>query len=232
MRAHPSRRVTPPAGPEGGMSDIRATLEAVRQRLNEWINALENRLEPWVVVSNLVDPEGKPVEAVHDTLVMFLAGIQKEAMVSTYTAAVPSGDNNEYSIVAPPLYVDLYVWVIANFYDPNYAEGLGMISLAISFFQQNPVFTPATLPDLPPGVDRLTWEMTNLDPLNLSYLMGIAGVKYLPSAYYKVRMIPFIGGAVQRQEPGVAGIQTPGDSTDAPAPASAPRARRLPGSGR
>ncbi|HEX9938738.1 MAG TPA: DUF4255 domain-containing protein [Longimicrobium sp.] len=209
------------------MSDIRATLEAVRQRLNEWINGLESRPEPWVVLSNLVDPEGKPVEAARGKLVMFLAGIQKETMVSTYTPAVPSGDN-EYSIVAPPLYVDLYVMVIANFYDPNYSEGLGMISLAISFFQQNPSFTPASLPGLPPEVERLSWEMTNLDPLNLSYLMGIAGIKYLPSAYYKVRLLPFTGGAVQRQEPGVAGIQSPGDPIDPPASGPAPGPRPLP----
>lgn len=208
------------------MSDIRATLEAVRQRLNGWINAQDSRNEPWVVLSNLVDAEGKAVEAAQGKLVMFLAGIQKETVISTYTAAVPAGDT-EYSMVAPPLYVVLYVLVIANFQEPNYTEGLGMISQAIRFFQQNPSFTAATLPDLPPEVERLCWEMTNLDPLNLSYLMGVAGIKYLPSAYYKVRLLPFQGGAVQRQEPGVSGMQTPGDPTGGGAVPAA--RRRLPG---
>lgn len=203
------------------MSDIRQTLEAVRQRMNEFVRAAEPRQEDWVVLSNLVDPDGKAVEATRGKLVMFLAGIQKESTVSTYNGAVPSGDG--FAVVPPPLYVDLYVLLLANFYDANYADGLGMISLAISFFQQNPSFTPDTLPDLPPGVDRLSWEMTNLDPLNLSYLMGIAGVKYLPSAYYKVRLIPFQSGAIQRQESGVQGAQAPGS---APQPTPAAHAAR------
>jgi hypothetical protein len=207
------------------MSDIRQTLEAVRQRMNEFIRAAEPRGEDWVVLSNLVDPDGKAVEATRGKLVMFLAGIQKESMVSTYNGAVPSGDG--FAVVPPPLYVDLYVLLMANFYDANYADGLGMISLAISFFQQYPSFTPDTLPALPPGVDRLSWEMTNLDPLNLSYLMGIAGVKYLPSAYYKVRLIPFQSGAIQRQESGVQGAQAPGRAVDSsPAGDAARDARR------
>lgn len=207
------------------MSDIRQTLEAVRVRMNEFIRAAEPRTEDWVVLSNLVDPDGKAVESTRGKLVMFLAGIQKESMVSTYNGAVPSGDG--FAIVPPPLYVDLYVLLLANFYDANYADGLGMISLAISFFQQYPSFTPATLPDLPPDVDRLSWEMTNLDPLNLSYLMGIAGVKYLPSAYYKVRLLPFQSGAMLTLAPGVKGAQAPGSAPEAtPAAHDARSARR------
>jgi hypothetical protein len=207
------------------MSDVRRTLEAVRQRMNEFIRAAEPRQEDWVVLSNLVDPDGTAVEATRGKLVMFLAAIQKESMVSTYNAAVPSGDG--FVIVPPPLYVNLYVLLLANFYDANYAEGLGMISLAISFFQQHPSFTPDTLPDLPPGVDRLSWEMSNLDPVELSYVMGIAGVKYLPSAYYKVRLLPFQSGAIQRREPGVRGAQVPGSAPEpTPAAHAARTARR------
>src|SRR5881296_2041892 len=177
MRAPPSclgpvSHVRPPASPRraaAGMSDIRVVLELVRRRLNEFIRAEEPRGEDWVVLSNLVDPGGSPVEGARDKLVMFLAAIQKETMVSTYTAAVPAGPN-QYSIVPPPLYVNLYVLVMANFYDANYAEGLGMISRAIRFFQQNPTFNHDTLPGLPDDVDRLTWDMANLDPLNLSYV--------------------------------------------------------------
>jgi Pvc16 N-terminal domain len=218
------------------MSDIRRTLELVRQRLNEFIRAEEPRGEEWVVLSNLVDPEGHAAEHARNKLVMFLAGIQKETMVSTYTAAVQAGPS-QYSIVAPPLYVNLYVLVMANFYDANYAEGLGMISQAIRFFQQNPSFTQDSLPGLPEDMDRLTWDMTNLDPLNLSYLMGLAGVKYLPSVYYKVRLLPFHSHAPQRQEPAVRGAQNPAEPEE-PAPSApagptaagldAERARRPP----
>ncbi|SOD04205.1 Protein of unknown function [bacterium JGI 053] len=187
------------------MSDIGKTLEAVRRRMNEFIHVAEPREEDWVVLSNLVNPDGTPVEATRGKLVMFLAGIQKEA--GPGTAAVPG----QPSAVPPPIYVDLYVLLLANFFDASYPEGLGIISKVISFFQQNPSFTHDSLPDLPPEVDRLTWEMTNLDPPSLRSLMGLAGIEYLPSVYYKVRMLPFASGAVQHQEPGVQGSQPPGD---------------------
>jgi hypothetical protein len=94
-------------------------------------------------------------------------------------------------VVAPPLYVDLFVLFYANFADRNYIEGLTMISRVIAFFQQNPVFTRDNLPDLDPVIDKLRFEFTNLDLGSLNHLMGNLGVKYLPSAYYKVSMIPF-----------------------------------------
>lgn len=221
----PPPAVTHPVSSHSPMSDIRTTLQAVCQRMNEFIRAAEPRPEDWVVLSNLVDPDGKPVEATRGKLVMFLAGIQKESLVSTYNGAVPAGEG--FAIVPPPLYVDLYVLLLANFYDANYADGLGMISLAISFFQQYPSFTPVTLPGLPADVDRLSWEMTNLDPLNLSYLMGIAGVKYLPSAYYKVRLLPFQSGGMVAQASPVRGAQAPGSVPEPdPAAAAARGARR------
>ena len=196
------------------MSDIRGTLEAVRQRLNEFLQAAEPRPEEWAVLSNLVDPEGKAYDGARNRLVLFVANVQKETVISTSRGIVPAGDNH-YAVVAPPLYVNLHVLVFANFYDAGYTEGLGVLSLAIGFFQQNPAFTPSTLPALPAGVDRLTWEMESLAPADLSYLVGLAGVKYLPSVVYKVRLLPFHSAAVRAQAPAVQGLQSPGR----PAPA-------------
>jgi hypothetical protein len=208
------------------VSDIRTTLEAVRQRLNEFLQAAEPRPEEWVVLSNLVDPEGKTYDGARNRLVMFLANVQKETVVSTASGMVPAGDNY-YAVVAPPLYVNLYVLVFANFYDASYAEGLRVLSLAISFFQRNPSFTPVTLPALPGGVDRLSWEMSSLDPAGLSYLIGLAGVKYLPSVVYKVRLLAFRSDASQAHAPAVQGVQSPGrPGPQAGLPEDAPDAAR------
>jgi hypothetical protein len=194
------------------VTSIRQTLEAVAARLNGFVRAAAGGTGDWVVISNLVDPEGRATERARGKLVMFLAGIQKETVVSTYTATVPAGDG--YAVVAPPLYVDLQLLLFANFYDELYAEGLEVISLGISFFQQNPSFTPASLPELPPTVERLTFEMVNLSPVDLNYVMGLAGVKYLPSVCYRVRMLPFQTGAIQRTEPPVRGLTTPGEPAE------------------
>ncbi len=114
-----------------------------------------------------------------------------------------------FALVQPPLYIDLFILFIANFYDRNYVQGLGMISRTISFFQQNPWFTRDTLPALGPGIDKITMEFTNLDLLEVNYLMGMLGTKYLPSVYYKLRMLPFGSDAMQADVPAARGTNAP-----------------------
>ena len=195
------------------MGAIQTTLELIRQKLNEFFKNAYPKDEDWVILSNVVDHEGRAYEPAKDKVVMFLANIQHETTISTYNRATPvKGD--QYAIVAPPLYINIFVLFFANFYDKNYTEGLGMISRTISFFQQNPCFTHENLPGLDTIIDKLTFEMSNLDMTGLNYLMGLTGTKYLPSAYYKVRMIPFDSVAMKGQVPAAKGIQSPGEIED------------------
>lgn len=195
------------------MSEIRGTLEQIRKRLNEFLWTASPRHDDWVILSNIVDQNGQPYEEAQEKVVMFLAGIQKEIAVSTYNPNVAVA-GNRYAVVAPPLYIDLFILFYANFAGKNYAEGLSAISRTITFFQQNLWFTHDNLPGLDPRIDKLTFEMTNLDPTDLNYLLGLTGAKYLPSVYYKVRMIPFVSDAMQAEVPAAQGVQAPGEIQD------------------
>jgi hypothetical protein len=197
------------------MSEIRGTLEQVGRRLNEFIRNATPRHEDWVIVSNIVEQDGTPYEEAKDKIVIFLAGIQREVTVSTYNPNVPVAGNS-YAVVSPPLYIDLFVLFYANFSGRNYGEGLTAIARTITFFQQNLWFTHDNLPGLDPRIEKLTFELTNLDPVDLSYLIGLTGAKYLPAVYYKVRMIPFFSDAMQSQAPAVQGLQNPQDVADQP----------------
>jgi hypothetical protein len=141
---------------------------------------------------------------------MLLANIKHETIISTYSPTVPV-KGNQYGLITPPLYIDLFVLFFANFNDKNYPEGLGVISRTISFFQQNPWFTRENLPGLDPEIDKLTFEMVNLEMTDLNYLMGMIGAKYLPSVYYKVRVIPFRSDAMRAQVPPVHGVESEGE---------------------
>ena len=208
------------------MSAIQATLELVRQKLNEFFRNTDTKEEDWVILSNIVDHEGHLYEPAKDKVVMFLANIQYETVISTFNRTTPvKGD--QYAIVAPPLYIDLFVLFMANFYNKNYADGLGMISRTISFFQQNPWFTHDNLPGLDSVIDKLSFEMTNLDSTDLNYLMGLMGTKYLPTAFYKVRMIPFASDAIQGQVPAAQGVQSPGEIDDQDFPGQSSLADRF-----
>lgn len=191
------------------MDLIRTVLDLIRQKLNESFANADPRREDWVILSNIVEQDGSAAARTKDKIVMVLANIKHETIVSTYTAALKT-KTNTYAIVAPPLYIDLFVLFYANFFDENYRQGLAMISRTISFFQQNPWFDANNLPGLPPVIDKLAMEITSLDLLEINYLMGMLGVKYLPSVYYKLRLLPFVSDAIASTAPAVSGS----DSTE------------------
>jgi Pvc16 N-terminal domain len=167
---------------------IRRVLELIRNQLNSHFQNIDSSDEDWVILSNVVDCEGHPFEEAKGKIVMFLANITHETIVSNSAARTP---------LPPPLYIDLFILFFANFYNENYRYGLEMISRTISFFQQNPWFTHDNMPDLDPSIDKLTMEMTNLDLREINYLMSALDTKYLPSVYYKLRMIPFASDAME-----------------------------------
>jgi hypothetical protein len=179
------------------MAVIQTTLELIRNRLNDALQAADTRRDDWVILSNIVDQNGQPFPNAQDKIVMCLASIQSEQIISadqrTSSAETARAEKQQFAVVAPPLYIDLYLLFYANFADRNYPQGLGLISRTISFFQQSPWFTRDNLPSLDPVIDKLTFEFFNLDLQTQSRLMESLGAKYLPSVCYKVRLIPFHG---------------------------------------
>lgn len=192
------------------MTLIRSTLELVKTKLSESLRTEGVTNEDWALLSNLTDQEGQLYEETKHKIVIVLVNIQHETIVSTYNRTVPA-KGDQYAVIAPPLYIDLFVLLYANFYNQSYRDGLGMISRTISFFQQNPWFTHDNLPGLDPVIDKLTFEMVNLSLPDLNYLMGMLGVKYLPCVYYKVRLLPFQTNAMQAEVPAAKGVTTPGE---------------------
>jgi hypothetical protein len=198
---------SPSDWPGAGSSMIRRVLELIQKRLNTHFQDIDRRDEDWVILSNVVDHEGKPFEDANGKVVMFLANITHETIVSTDRPTVRT-TGPSYAAVAPPIYIDLFILFFANFVDRRYAEGLEMISRTIGYFQQNPVFTRDNLPELDPSIDKLTMEITNLDLLEINYLMGVMGTKYLPSVYYKLRMLPLTSDAIQSEVPAARGVNS------------------------
>jgi hypothetical protein len=86
---------------------------------------------------------------------------------------------------------------MANFSEKTYSDGLAALSRLISFFQQTPFFTQDNAPGIGPDVDKLTLDFENLSPVDVNYVMGMLGTRYFPSAFYKLRMIPFVASAMK-----------------------------------
>jgi hypothetical protein len=86
-------------------------------------------------------------------------------------------------VVAPPLYIDLYVLFYANFLGDHYPEGLDALSSVVRFLQQNPAFSVEAL-------GRVSLEMVNLDLEETRNLTAMLGRVYLPSVLSRVRVTP------------------------------------------
>ena len=195
------------------MDQIGKTIDLVKIKMNQYFNNFHKENEEWVVVSNIVKQDGSLYESSKNKVVIFLANIEHETIISTYKTNVSVNDER-YAIVAPPIYINLYLLFYANYSGRNYRDGLLMVSGIISFFQQYSNFTHDNLPGLEPEIEKLTFEMVNMDMTELSYLYGLVGTKYLPSVLYKVRMIPFIGDTIKGQSPAVQGLQDQADTQE------------------
>jgi Pvc16 N-terminal domain len=185
------------------MSSIRGVLSVIRTLVNEYMQNLDRRGDDWVTLTSVVYHDGSVNEATRDKVVMTLYNISRENIISTYSPTKAGGDS--FAVVQPPIYVNLHLMFMANFAANNYLDGLAAISHIISFFQQNPWFNQTNAPDLGPEIDKITMEMSNLDVSELNHLMGVLGTKYMPSAFYKLRMLPFASTAMHARTYPVAG---------------------------
>lgn len=150
-----------------------------------------------VEVSNLVNLDGSVATNVANRMVVFLAGIEREALA--YREAPASTNMGRIVNSGGPAHLNLLVMCAANYGSSNYAEALKLISATVAFFQARPVLDAANTPDLHPQIQKLALAIENLDVAALSNLWGVLGGKYLPSVLYRVRMVTVDAGMVTGQ---------------------------------
>lgn len=189
---------------------LQHALELIRRRLNAYLAPGDPTADTWVVLSNLVDHEGRPFGGAENKLAMFVANVEYEGTFSAQgRMTVRTGAT--FTAVAAPRFINVWIVFFANFQNERYADGLDMLSRTIAFFQQQPLFTHDTDPQLDQSISRLSVEMMNLDLMQLNYVTSMTGARYLPMVCYKMRMLPFTSEAVQAIVPPVRGVGTPGD---------------------
>lgn len=167
---------------------IQAAINHLAIQLNAYLKRTNNLTEDIVVVSSLVESDGNVAANTNNKLVLFLTNIEKDS-VPQANAARATGFDGRALVGSRSLYLNLYVMLAANFSGNNYPEALKFISKAIAFFQMQPVFDKQSTPDLDSRIDKLVLDIENLNIQDLSNLWGLLGGKYLPSVYYRVRMV-------------------------------------------
>lgn len=194
------------------MDIIRNALETICSLANAYLENLDRRGDDWITLTSLVDHNGTLNQDARDKLVMCIYNITRETVISTYNRNVASDASSSlpaaFSVVSPPLYVNLHLMFMANFTEKNYGDGLAILSRLIGYFQQTPYFTRDNAPQLVPAIEKLTLEFENLSPVDVNYVMSMLGTRYLPSAFYKVRMLPFVSAAMAGRSYPISGTGT------------------------
>jgi hypothetical protein len=186
---------------------IDAALSLMARQLNEHLRRRFQLSEDLAVLSNLLEQNGTSVPLVANKLVLFLAGVERDA-IAHRAPGVRLGLQDQQLATGEPVYLNLLVMCAANFSGGNYPEALKFLSSAIAFFQSHQVLDQHTAPGLDARLERLMLSIENLSSSEMHSLWGIHSGRYLPSVLYRVRMISLDGQHVTGRDSSVRGIDT------------------------
>jgi hypothetical protein len=171
---------------------IHVVLSAVVTALNEYIKNELNLQEDMVVLSNAVDLSGNLNSQIDNKLCMFLQHVEEERVIR-------NGSYQAFAGMNPPKHFNLFVMFVANFPDPNYLESLRYLSIVLEFFQGTQFFNRINLPQLSANVDKLSFEYVNYTVEELNSVWGVLGLKYMPSATYKLKLLSFTNNLIREE---------------------------------
>jgi len=177
---------------------IHVVLDTLVTALNEFIKNTLNLQEDVVILANAVDLSGNLNSQIDNKLCVFLQNIEEERIIR-------NGSYQAYAGMNPPKHFNLYLMFLANFPDPNYTESLRYISLVLEFFQGNQYFDRGNLPMLSSNVEKLSFEFVNFSLDELNSVWSLMGLKYMPSAVYKVKLLTFSNNLIREEVTSVMG---------------------------
>lgn len=157
--------------------------------------------EEKIVLSGIVNQDGSMAVTGENKILVTLINLEKETM------SRGNGAKSGMFSSAPALDINLYVLFSAYFTGSNYPEALRFLSFIIAYFQNKNVFNRSNTPKLNAKIDKLIFEMVDLNPDTLSNMWSALGAKYMPSVLYKIRMLRFDESLVREFKPAISNIQ-------------------------
>lgn len=124
-----------------------------------------------------------------ESVTIILVGIEPDPIARSadpYRAATSTGGAGP---VPPDVRLNLYLLFAARF--ESYENALGYLSKVIRHFQQNPVLTPQSAPEMDPEIDRLVLELWDLPFTQQNDVWNTLKVAATPSVLYRARMMVF-----------------------------------------
>ena len=133
-----------------------APLSFTCQKMNDYLHANMSLDEDMVLLSPVIDAEGRKVPEVKNRAALFVANMVEDTTNRSFAHRSPGAK-------APvPQYFDIH-FVIATIFDPAlYHDGLSVLGLIATFFQSNPIFLADKEPSLPAPLKQLSYDVIHL----------------------------------------------------------------------
>jgi len=169
---------------------IYTALDLVKDKLDSYIKRRFNLSENVVVLSNILDLDGSVALNATNRILISLVNLEKETVINSARERIFANENKT-AINSQPMHFNIYILISAYFSSGNYDESLKFISAVLNFFQTNTNFNHQNVPELNENIEKLCFEIVNMNLQEISHLWGVLGGKYLPSVLFKIRMVTF-----------------------------------------
>jgi hypothetical protein len=169
---------------------IYSALNIIVSKTNDYLKMKFSSADNYLELSNLLEQDGSLAVVDTNKVIATLVNIERET-AQGINHQMQAHDNGRHTLMNPPVFINLYILFTSVYTGKNYTEGLKFISSIVEYFQGVLVLDHSNTPQLSPKIEKLTFEIVNLDMQNLNQLWGTIGGKYMPSILYKVRMLSF-----------------------------------------
>jgi hypothetical protein len=167
---------------------IYKTLNIVVNKLNDYISNKFNLDEKIILLASTANSDSTAETLNLNKLVLSLVNIARDTSMGINFKSQSYSNSQPYKS-RPPISLNLFVLISANFAEKNYDEAIKYISTALEFVQSNDLITKYNTAELDPSILKLHLELVTLELQELSNLWSIHGGKYLPSFYLKIKML-------------------------------------------
>lgn len=180
---------------------ISKALTFITDFLNHYLEQSLGLSEGPVVASSLVNPDGSFPYTTENKIVVSVINLEHETVLKPLS--FNKGTQSGFGKVAPPVNLNLYLLISANYSSRNYFESLKMLSAVIGSLHTNPYFTKQEHPEIQDPIAKLTLETYTIPTAELGTIWNGLGARYVPSVIYKMRVMALAEEIIKKEIPGI-----------------------------
>ncbi len=177
---------------------IDSALVIASQEINQFLRIRYDLNEDKVLMSSLVDQEGKVATQEENKIILTLVDVSQESTMVNGSVHREAGAG--FLSKQPDLHLNLYILFSAYFNSMNYAEALKYLSATIAFLHAKPILNTSNSPNLASTeIEELRFSIQHQDSNSRNNLWSTLGAKYMPSVMYKLRMLTITDDSIRQQ---------------------------------